>query len=84
MLKRIIKENIKESISYLKYITCHYVIFHQPLIQRGQCNMSSHTKVMMDPNTVQRLSEHDKITNFKDSSSNIVYFNKVHHILGER
>lgn len=47
-------------------------------------NMPSHTKVMIDPNTVQRLSENDNIAGLKDSSSNIVYFNKVRHILGER
>ena len=47
-------------------------------------NMPSHTKVMIDPKTVQVLSENDNITGLKDSSSNIVYFNKVRHALRER
>ncbi len=47
-------------------------------------NMPSHTKVMIDPNTVQRLSENDNIAGVKDSSANIVYFNKLRHMLRDR
>ena len=47
-------------------------------------NMPSHTKVMIDPNTVQILAENDNIIGIKDSSANIVYFNTVRHVLWER
>lgn len=43
--------------------------------------MPSYTKVVIDPKTVQRLSENDNIYGLKDSSANIVYFNKVRHLL---
>ncbi len=47
-------------------------------------NMPSHTKVMIDPQTVQKLSENVNIYGVKDSSANIVYFNKVRHLLSDR
>lgn len=47
-------------------------------------NMPSHTKVMIDPYTVQVLSENENVVGIKDSSANIVYFNAVRHILRER
>ncbi|MDA3924177.1 MAG: dihydrodipicolinate synthase family protein [Kiritimatiellae bacterium] len=47
-------------------------------------NMPSHTKVMIDPETVQKLSENDNIAGVKDSSANIVYFNKLRHLLRDR
>ena len=47
-------------------------------------NMPSHTKVMIDPDTVQKLSENDNIAGVKDSSANIVYFNKLRHLLRDR
>ena len=47
-------------------------------------NMPSHTKVMIDPDTVQKLAGHDNIYGVKDSSGNIVYFNKLRRILRDR
>jgi len=47
-------------------------------------NMPSHTKVMIDPNTVQTLAQNGNIAGIKDSSGNIVYFNKLRHILRDR
>jgi len=47
-------------------------------------NMPSHTKVMVDPYTVQALAENPNIAGLKDSSANIVYFNAVCHSLRER
>jgi len=40
-------------------------------------NMPSHTKVNFAPETVQTLSEHPNITGFKDSSGDVIYFQKV-------
>ncbi|MDD2601215.1 MAG: dihydrodipicolinate synthase family protein [Kiritimatiellae bacterium] len=47
-------------------------------------NMPSHTKVMIDPETAYKLSENENIVGLKDSSANIVYFNKVRHLLRAR
>jgi len=47
-------------------------------------NMPSHTKVMIDPDTVQKLAENNNIYGVKDSSANIVYFNKLRHLLREK
>lgn len=47
-------------------------------------NMPSHTKVAIDPNTVWKLSENANIAGVKDSSANIVYFNKLRHLLRDR
>lgn len=44
-------------------------------------NMPSHTKVHFDPVTVKKLSEHPKIIGFKDSSGDILYFQKVVRLL---
>jgi dihydrodipicolinate synthase/N-acetylneuraminate lyase len=43
-------------------------------------NMPSHTKVMIDPNTVKRLSELPNIVGLKDSSANGVYFHTLLHL----
>jgi 4-hydroxy-tetrahydrodipicolinate synthase len=40
-------------------------------------NMPSHTKTMIEPDTVRTLSEHENITGLKDSSANGVYFCKL-------
>lgn len=42
-------------------------------------NMPSHTKVMIEPDTVQKLSELPNIVGLKDSSANSVYFHKLLH-----
>src|SRR5690625_1584726 len=44
-------------------------------------NMPSHTKVSFEPETVKTLSEHSNITGFKDSSGDIIYFQKVTTLL---
>jgi 4-hydroxy-tetrahydrodipicolinate synthase len=44
-------------------------------------NMPSHTKVMIEPDTVKRLSELPNIVGLKDSSANGVYFHKLLHIM---
>jgi 4-hydroxy-tetrahydrodipicolinate synthase len=43
-------------------------------------NMPSHTKVMIEPDTVKRLSELPNIVGLKDSSANGVYFHKLLHL----
>lgn len=40
-------------------------------------NMPSHTKIMIDLETVKQLSEHPNIIGLKDSSANAVYFNSL-------
>lgn len=40
-------------------------------------NMPSHTKVNFAPDTVQTLSAHPNIIGFKDSSGDVIYFQKV-------
>jgi 4-hydroxy-tetrahydrodipicolinate synthase len=40
-------------------------------------NMPSHTKTMIEPDTVMALSKHKNIAGLKDSSSNGVYFSKL-------
>lgn len=44
-------------------------------------NMPSHTKVMIEPDTVKHLSELPNIVGLKDSSANGVYFHKLLHIM---
>lgn len=44
-------------------------------------NMPSHTKVMIEPATVQYLSEHPNIIGLKDSSANGTYFQTVIHLM---
>ena len=47
-------------------------------------NMPSHTKVMLDVDTVRALSKNPKIIGIKDSSANIAYFNTLRRIKDER
>lgn len=47
-------------------------------------NMPMHTKVMIEPQTVLSLSENPKIIGMKDSSANLVYYNKVQYMLRDR
>lgn len=44
-------------------------------------NMPIHTKVMIEPSTVLSLAQIPKVAGLKDSSSNIVYFNTIRHLL---
>ena len=44
-------------------------------------NMPSHTKVMIEPATVKRLSDLPNIVGLKDSSANGVYFHTLLHIM---
>ncbi|MFL1012161.1 dihydrodipicolinate synthase family protein [Flavisericum labens] len=44
-------------------------------------NMPSHTKINIDIDTALKLSEHPNIIGLKDSSANIVYFQKLCHLL---
>ncbi|UKM64313.1 dihydrodipicolinate synthase family protein [Flavobacteriaceae bacterium GSB9] len=44
-------------------------------------NMPSHTKINIDLDTAVKLSEHPNIIGLKDSSANIVYFQKLCHLL---
>ena len=44
-------------------------------------NMPSHVKVVFEPQTVKELSKHHNIVGLKDSSSNMVYFNSLIHIM---
>jgi len=45
--------------------------------------MPSHTKVMIEPETVKKLSEHQNIVGLKDSSANGVYFQKLLYLMKE-
>jgi 4-hydroxy-tetrahydrodipicolinate synthase len=47
-------------------------------------NMPVHTKVMIDPNTVRKLSEIPNIVGLKDSSANAVYFRLVQYAMREK
>ncbi|MFW5757808.1 MAG: dihydrodipicolinate synthase family protein [Bacteroidota bacterium] len=47
-------------------------------------NMPMHTKVMIEPQTVLKLSENPNIVGMKDSSANLVYYNKVQYLLRDR
>ncbi len=47
-------------------------------------NMPSHTKVMIEPDTVLALSKNEKILGLKDSSANGVYFHKLLHLMKDR
>ena len=40
-------------------------------------NMPTHTKIVIEPNTVKELSKHKSILGLKDSSANNAYFNSV-------
>lgn len=47
-------------------------------------NMPSHTKVMLEVETVRMLARNPRIVGIKDSSANIAYFNNVRRIKTER
>lgn len=47
-------------------------------------NMPSHVKVMIEPQTVVKLSEHPNIIGLKDSSANGVYYQKLIHLLRDK
>ncbi|MDR2936595.1 MAG: dihydrodipicolinate synthase family protein [Rikenellaceae bacterium] len=47
-------------------------------------NMPSHVKVIFEPQTVRTLSEHPNVAGLKDSSSNMVYFNSLVHIMHDK
>ncbi|MEX1268570.1 MAG: dihydrodipicolinate synthase family protein [Balneolaceae bacterium] len=44
-------------------------------------NMPSHTKVSFEPETIRILSDHPNIIGFKDSSGDLIYFQKVIQLL---
>lgn len=47
-------------------------------------NMPSHTKVNIEAETVAKLSEHENIIGLKDSSGNLVYFQKVVRLMEDQ
>ncbi|MDR2804623.1 MAG: dihydrodipicolinate synthase family protein [Dysgonamonadaceae bacterium] len=47
-------------------------------------NMPSHTKTMIETNTVMTLAQHKNIAGLKDSSANGVYFCQLLHLFGNR
>ena len=47
-------------------------------------NMPSHVKTMLEIGTVEKLAAHQNIVGLKDSSSNMVYFNKLCHLFRKR
>ncbi|KEO74273.1 dihydrodipicolinate synthase [Anditalea andensis] len=47
-------------------------------------NMPSHTKIVIEPNTVHSLSKHRNIIGLKDSSANNVYLNSVINMMKDR
>lgn len=47
-------------------------------------NMPSHVKVMIEPQTVLKLSENPNIIGLKDSSANGVYYQKLIHLLKDK
>lgn len=47
-------------------------------------NMPSHTKTMIEPDTVQVLSKHKNVIGLKDSSANGVYFSKLLAMFADR
>ncbi len=59
------------------------VLKHSPL-PMFLYNMPMHTKVMIEPQTVLKLSENPNIVGMKDSSANLVYYNKVQYLLRDR
>src|SRR5690625_7128722 len=46
--------------------------------------MTSHTKLNFAPETIKTLSEHPNIIGFKDSSGDVIYFQKVLSLLKDR
>ena len=47
-------------------------------------NMPSHVKTFVEIPTVERLVGHPNIAGLKDSSANLIYFNKLCHLFGRR
>ena len=47
-------------------------------------NMPSHTKLVFEPETVRRLMDIPKIVGLKDSSADMVYFQKVRRLKADR
>ena len=47
-------------------------------------NMPSHTKIMIEIETVKRLAQHENVIGLKDSSANGVYFSKILHLFKDR
>jgi 4-hydroxy-tetrahydrodipicolinate synthase len=47
-------------------------------------NMPSHTKIMVEMDTVKVLAQHENIIGLKDSSANGVYFCKLLHLFNHR
>lgn len=47
-------------------------------------NMPPHTKIIIAPETVELLSDHPNIIGFKDSSGDVMYFQKVLSLLKNR
>lgn len=44
-------------------------------------NMPVHTKVMIDPKTVLKISDNEKVIGLKDSSANMAYFRLLQHTM---
>ena len=47
-------------------------------------NMPVHTKVMIDPATVRKISDEKNVIGLKDSSANAVYLNLVRHAMRDK
>lgn len=47
-------------------------------------NMPALTKVVFEPDTIRRAMEHERIIGLKDSSANMLYFNRVLGIIAQR
>ena len=44
-------------------------------------NMPSHTRVVLEPETVRNIAENENVIGLKDSSANFVYFQKLLHTM---
>lgn len=47
-------------------------------------NMPVHTKVVLEPSTIQRIGDNRNVVGLKDSSGNAVYFSSVQYAMRER
>lgn len=47
-------------------------------------NMPSHTKVSFEPNTVINLANHENIVGIKDSSGDLIYFQKIIQLMEKK
>jgi len=47
-------------------------------------NMPSHTKVSFEPDTVKNLANHENIVGLKDSSGDLIYFQKVVQLMAKK